>query len=324
MNLPKISVIIPVYEVELYIDRCVESVIDQTYTNLEIILVDDGSTDNCPAICDEWAKQDKRIKVIHKANGGLSEARNFGMDIATGELIGFVDSDDWISSDMYQRLYSNMVENHSDISVCGVEMVWEEKKSNISLTSQGNYALNQHEAMEALIRESILKQPVWGKLYKREILRDIRFPVGRYHEDVFWSYQVIGNANKVSVFDTPCYYYFQHKSSIMGNRYSIKRLDALDAKCERLAFLQLRFPDMVDLAKWDLWFSCIYAMQMAITFAPEAEHEKIEEKIGMVIHNIKPTYCLKESSVKQKIWFLLSKISFEGVCYLRNFLKVGI
>ena len=111
MNLPKISVIIPVYKVEEYINRCIKSVVNQTYDNLEIILVDDGSPDNCPAICDKWAEKDSRIKVIHKNNGGLSDARNMGMKIASGELIGFIDSDDWISKEMYQLLYENMKEN---------------------------------------------------------------------------------------------------------------------------------------------------------------------------------------------------------------------
>ena len=126
MNLPKISVIIPVYKVEEYINRCIKSVVNQTYDNLEIILVDDGSPDNCPVICDKWAEKDSRIKVIHKNNGGLSDARNMGMKIASGELIGFIDSDDWISKEMYQLLYENMKENESDISACGVKMVWED------------------------------------------------------------------------------------------------------------------------------------------------------------------------------------------------------
>src|SRR5699024_3764138 len=121
-----ISIIIPIYGVEKYIDRCVNSVVNQTYRNLEIILVDDGSPDNCPSICDEWAKKDRRIKVIHKKNGGLSDARNVGMNSATGELIGFIDSDDWVCEEMYQLLYENMKQNDSDISACGVKMVWED------------------------------------------------------------------------------------------------------------------------------------------------------------------------------------------------------
>lgn len=324
MSLPKISIIIPVYKVEKYIDRCIKSVINQTYQNLEIIIVDDGSPDNCPSICDKWAERDNRIKVIHKNNGGLSDARNVGMKIASGELIGFVDSDDWISKEMYQLLFENMKENGSDISACGVKTVWEDATESHLLTTQGKYVLNTQEAMEAIVRETILKQPVWYKLYKAELVRDINFPVGKYHEDVFWSYQAIGRANKVSVFSTPCYYYFQRKNSIMGNKYSLKRFDALEGKLERLKYIEINFPQLVDLTKQDLWFSCMYSMQLAIqTFSP-VEFECAKHKIEAVIKSIGEIHCLKNIAVKQRVWFFLSRISFEKTCRLRNLLKVGL
>ena len=131
-----ISIIVPVYRVEPYLDRCVQSIVDQTYQNLEIILVDDGSPDNCPAMCDAWAAKDSRVKVIHKENGGLSDARNAGLAAAAGEYIGFVDSDDWISPDMYRLLYENMAEHGSDVSACGVEMVWEDRTPPRLLTKR--------------------------------------------------------------------------------------------------------------------------------------------------------------------------------------------
>ena len=321
---PKISIIIPIYGVELYINRCIKSVVSQTYTNLEILLIDDGSPDNCPAICDEWAKYDTRITVIHKKNGGLSDARNAGLNVATGELIGFVDSDDWISSEMYQLLYEDMVKNSSDISACGVKMVWEDESSPKNLTPKGEYVLNRQEAMEAIICESLLKQPVVYKLYKAEVIRKIFFPIGRYNEDVFWSYQAIGNANKVSVFDTPCYYYFQRKDSIMGKNYSLKRLDALDAKLERLKYVETKFPDLEKLAKWDLWFSSMYAMQLSLTFLPPTEYEIARHKIKNITKNIKNICSIKGMSFKQKIWLYLSKFSFEKTCKLRNRLKIGL
>lgn len=323
MIIPKISVIIPVYGVELYLDKCIESVVNQTYKNLEIILVDDGSPDKCPFICDKWAKRDNRIKVIHKKNGGLSEARNTGMKIASGELIGFVDSDDWISIDMYQLLYENMVENDSDISACGVEMVWEGQNLHSRLTPKGQYVLECKQAEEAIIKETILKQPVWYKLYKSDLVCNIFFPVGKYHEDVFWSYQVIGKAHKISVFDKPCYYYLQRKNSIMGNMYSLKRLDLLDAKYERLKFFETYFRDLIGLAKWDLWFSNIYAVQMSLRFLPAEEYRYVRKKVKKIRKDIEPVHMLKNVSVKQKVWFILSKFCFESTCRLRNFFKVG-
>lgn len=324
MNLPKISIIIPVYKVEEYLNRCIKSVVDQTYNNLEIILVDDGSPDNCPAICDKWAEKDSRIKVIHKNNGGLSDARNIGMKIASGELIGFVDSDDWISKEMYQLLYENMKENESDISACGVKMVWEDVEEGRPLTSAGNQMLNTQEAMEAIIRESKLKQPVSYKLYKTELIRDILFPVGKCNEDVFWTYQAIGRARKVSIFDTPCYYYFQRKDSIMGNKYSLKRLDALEAKRERLKYIERKFPQLENLSKLDLWFSCMYSMQMVIQFLTPIEFKNAQQKIDTALKSVGEIHDLKDMGLKQKAWYFLSKISFEKTCRLRNFLKVGL
>lgn len=324
MSVPKISVIIPVYGVESYIDRCVRSIVNQSYRNLEIILVDDGSPDNCPAMCDEWAKRDARIKVLHKINGGLSDARNAGMSIATGELIGFVDSDDWVSTEMYQFLYENMVKSDSDISACGVKMVWDDESQNKILTPKGNYVLNRQEAMEAIIQESILKQPVWYKLYKTKLVRDIPFPVGRCNEDVFWSYQAIGKAYRVSVFETPCYYYFQRKDSIMGKAYSLKRLDALDAKLERLEYMETNIPELRELAKWDLWFSSMYSMQRSLKCLSPMEYKIARQKIRKITKDIESIHCYKGIAIKQKIWFCLSKISFEKTCKLRNVLKVGL
>ena len=287
-------------------------------------MVDDGSPDNCPAICDKWAEKDGRIRVIHKENGGLSDARNAGMKIASGELIGFVDSDDWISEEMYQLLYESMKKNDSDISACGVEMIWENGTAGRFLTAPGTCVLNTQEAMEAIIEESKLKQPVWYKLYKTELVRDIPFPEGKYHEDVFWSYQVIGRAKKVSVFDAPCYYYYQRESSIMGNTYSLKRLDALEAKKQRLQYIEKNFPQLEALTKLDLWFSCMYYMQMALKTLSSTELESARKRINAVIKDLGEIGCVHNLSIKQRGWLFLSKISFEKVCRLRNFLKVGL
>lgn len=324
MRVPKISIIIPIYKVEKYIDRCVKSVIDQTYKNLEIILIDDGSPDNCPVICDEWAQRDCRIKVIHKKNGGLSDARNAGIKIASGELIGFVDGDDWISEDMYQLLYENMNRNGSDISACGVKIVWNNETNYKLLTPPGECVLSRREGMEAIIRESKLKQPVWYKLYKIDVVRGVLFPINKYHEDVFWSYQVIGKADKISVFDTPCYYYFQRENSIMGTSYSLKRLDSLEAKLQRQKYIEKNFPELEELATVDLWFSSLYSMQQSLQFLSPKEYEIARKKIELIAENIFLKKCLKQLPIKQKIWLLLSKISFEKTCCLRNLLKVGL
>lgn len=324
MEQQKISVIVPVYRVEAFLDRCVQSIAEQSYKNLEIILVDDGSPDNCPAICDAWAERDSRIKVVHKQNGGLSDARNAGMAIATGEFMGFVDSDDWIAPDMYQHLYDLLETDGSDIAACGVEMVWEDGTPSRMLTKAGCCVLNQEDAMRAIIEESWLKQPVWNKLYKTALIRDIPFPVGKYHEDVFWSYQAVGETQKVSVSDKVGYYYAQRSGSIMGEGYSLKRLDSLDAKVQRLSYIRKHFSQFESLAQCDFLFSCMYALQMCLQHLSFAETALAQKKIISFIDTVKPFCRLKSLSVQHRVWLCMFRLSFEGTCKLRNFLGIGI
>ena len=326
MGTPLISVIVPVYKVEAYLDRCVQSIVDQTFHNLEIILVDDGSPDNCPAICDAWTEKDSRIKVIHKKNGGLSDARNAGMAIATGELMGFVDSDDWIVPDMYQHLHDLLDADGSDIAACGVEMVWEDGTPSRILTKSGCCVLDQEEAMRAIIEESWLKQPVWYKLYKTALIRDIPFPVGKYHEDVFWSYQAVARAQKVSVSDKTGYYYFQRSGSIMGEAYSLKRLDAVEAKRQRLTFVQEAFPQFATTAQLDLFFTCLYHGQLSEKYL---SHENQKKAFRILKDTIGVCPRLKQSdmnniSFTHRCWIRIANLSVPFACWLRNKIRIGI
>ena len=319
-----ISVIVPVYKVESYLDRCVASIVNQTYSNLEIILVDDGSPDRCGAMCDAWAEKDPRIKVIHKENGGLSDARNAGMAIATGEYIAFVDSDDYLAPEMYRQLLEHMVADKSDIAACGVEMVFEDGSPSRMLTKSGCCVLNTEEAMASVIAEDWLKQPVWYKLYKTELIRDILFPVGKYHEDVFWTYRAVARAKKVSVFDTPCYFYTQRSGSIMGSGYSLKRLDAIEAKQHRLEFIKENFPVLKEKAQVDLLFSCLYQMQQCLRNLTGEEQNKVRIKILEIVKRENPYPKNPDLPMKQKLWFYLAQWNLEITSRLRNVLKIGL
>ena len=322
---PLISVIVPIYKVKKYLDKCVDSIVKQSYQNLEIILVDDGSPDECPAMCDAWAQRDSRIRVIHKKNGGLSDARNAGMAIATGELIGFVDSDDWIREDMYELLYNNMIEFDSDISVCGMELIFEDGSPSRALTRQGCCVLETEAAMSALIDESWLKQPVVQKLYKAPIAKSILFPVGKYHEDVFWTYQAIGKAKRVSVFDSLCYFYNQHSGSIMGSVYSIKRLDSVLARQMRAQYISEYFPNLQLKELCNLWFSCMYLMQMMQMHCDAATQRKATDMISETIK--KHPITLKNAwrlGPKQSFWIMMAKISFLKTCRFRTMLGIGV
>ncbi len=312
-----ISIIVPVYKVEAYLDQCVQSIVDQTYQNLEIILVDDGSPDACPAMCDAWARKDSRIRVVHKENGGLSDARNAGLAVAAGDYIGFVDSDDSIAPTMYEELMTHLTDTGSEIAACGVQMVWEDGKTAM-LTCSGSAVLDNEQAMEAIISESWLKQPVWYKLYKRSTVEGILFEKGKCHEDVFWSYQPLARADRVCVFDTPLYFYRQRSGSIMGDSFSVKRVDALEANEKRLSFLKANYPALAPRAQALAYFFCMYLCQIALR-----NHQKaIYQQAKLEARCLRPTN--RSLNAKEKLWLTASSISWLGTCKIRNQLKIGI
>lgn len=320
-----ISIIVPVYKVEKYLERCVKSIINQTYKNLEIILIDDGSPDQCPYMCEEWSKRDTRIKVIHKQNGGLSDARNEGLKISTGKFIGFVDSDDWIAPKMYERLLKAIIADQSDIAQCNVKMVWENNSHSRILLQPNNCVLKRDEAQLELLNESKLKQPVWNKLYRKNIIKGIPFEKGKYHEDVFWSYQAIGNAESVSIIDYIGYYYWQHAESIMGEKYSLKRLDAVEGKCNRQAYFRKYFPELESKALIDLWFTCLYQGQAVLRELKKGEKAQALEFLNKVLSKYPITKNeIKDLNITHCIWILLAEISFIKTCQIRNLLKVGV
>lgn len=214
---PLISVIVPVYKVEKFLCRCVDSIIAQTYDNLEIILVDDGSPDNCGNICDEYAEADKRVKVVHKKNGGLSDARNVGMENSKGELIAFVDSDDWLSLDYFEVLYRNLLNTDADISICDFLRLDNELDANVSSMGEIETFTNL-EAIEQLFGRLYLQFVIaCGKLYKRKVIGDKSFPIGKIHEDEYLTYRLLYDSHRVCYTSHKMYYYWQHSGSIMSN-----------------------------------------------------------------------------------------------------------
>lgn len=327
MELPLISVIVPVYKVEKYINKCIKSIVEQTYKNIEIILVDDGSPDECPNICDSWALKDNRIKVIHKENGGLSDARNVGLLKATGQFISFVDSDDWIDMHFLEILYSTMIKTGSDIVECGVSKIWSskefnEKKSNIDYMNFSKIIKNRNDAVYELITDGLFHQHVWNKLYKIKIIDNFLFKKDKYNEDEFWTYHIFSNAKKVTYIDLNMYYYYQRSDSIMGECFSKKRLDVLDAKHERQSYMESNFPDLAITSKKNYFWTCVYLQQLSLKYSPKEQMRIINQTIRFHVENIQ----LKLSdfgTFKEKLWFLLIKISFVLACLIRNFFKVG-
>lgn len=204
---PKISVIIPVYKVEEYLSQCVESVLNQTYSNLEIILIDDGSPDNCPSLCDKYSEIDSRVIVIHKENGGLSSARNIGLDIATGEIISFIDSDDWIDSDMFERMMDLKIQTGANIVSCdwiSTDGTNEYEKTAL-FKEYGKTPLSRQITKEILLDR--IGSYVWNSLYDSECWKDLRFPEGRLYEDLAVTFLAFEKADKISFLDASLYKY---------------------------------------------------------------------------------------------------------------------
>lgn len=258
-----ISVIVPVYKVEKYLDRCVASIANQTYQNLEIILVDDGSPDNCPAMCDGWAAKDSRVKVIHKENGGLSDARNAGMDVAAGAYIAFVDSDDWIHSDYIRQLYWAAASHDADIAACDFRTVYEEMPDNGLPEAPSIQPCTPEQAIESMTNNSNFRAVAWNKLYRREVLGKDRYPKGRYHEDEFFTYRILDKARRLVYIDLPLYYYFQRPGSIMSS-ISSRHLDALDAYLERLELLRVKYPRLYRKDKVTFCIACVGFYRQAL------------------------------------------------------------
>ena len=245
-----ISVIVPVYNVLPYLEQCVESLLSQTYAELEILLVDDGSTDGCAAVCDRYAASDRRIRVIHQANGGLSDARNAGMKAAGGEWICFADSDDWLAPRAIEKLHAFAVAEGCDAVQGNMYYAWEDHLlyRKADCRERRHRVLTRDEAMRALILNDRVKNFAWGKLYRSELIRDLAFPVGKFFEDSFWQHLVIDRTERYGIIDEPLYYYRQRSDSISGAR-SEKIRDLLDGYGCRLEFIRDRYPDLENLMK---------------------------------------------------------------------------
>lgn len=318
-----ISVIVPVYKVEPYLDRCVQSIVDQTFRNLEIILVDDGSPDNCGAMCDAWAEKDSRIKVIHKENGGLSDARNAGMAVATGQYIAFVDSDDWIAPDYISAMLYAILSHHAQLAACDVLFVEDDASLSPKITASPSVRIcTPEQALENLIHGCGFRAVAWNKLYHRSLLQDVSFPVGRHHEDEFITYKLLARAEKLIYIEAPLYFYLQRPGSIMRT-LSIKRLDALDAYLERHELFRQHFPRLYTQDKVSFCISCaaFYTTALSQQFS---DRQQFKEKIIRLRRQISFSFSeLLTLRPKQLVYVLGTGCSIDLFCRILHLRKGG-
>ena len=255
----KISVIVPVYNVEQYLERCVDSIINQTYTNLEIILVNDGSTDNSGKLCDELAKKDKRIRVIHKENGGLSDARNRGVDEAESDLVGFIDSDDYIDRDMYEILLKNLNNTDADLSMCALYDVYN-NTPEAQVTNKETWKLSSEQAIKMVMEAKILSVTAVNKLYRKSLFTDLKFEVGKIAEDAFIMIKLLDKCEKIVATNEKKYYYVHRENSITTQKFSTKFLNVIEAYEQNSNIILEKYPKLKDVAQTRMNWAYFYVL----------------------------------------------------------------
>jgi glycosyltransferase involved in cell wall biosynthesis len=319
----KISVIVPIFNVEKYLYKCIDSIINQTYASLEIILIDDGSTDNCGVICDDYSLKDNRIKIIHKQNGGLSDARNAGLDVATGNYISFIDSDDYIHKRFYETLINLIVKYNADIAQCEYSNIYEEDTNNFSndkfnINERITVLYNNNSALNNLFNENYINTVVvWNKLYKRELFKNIRYPKGKVHEDEYTTYRVLFNTKKMILTRKRMYYYVQRSTSIMGKGFSIKHLDKLDAYYEQILFYNdKKLFELEDKAKSTFEGLIEEAMISVLKSKFHNQNEVFKNLINYYRNNYVLFINNSNISFKKKVIRLLFKYSSKSIIKL--------
>ena len=253
----KISVIIPIYNVQEYLPKCIESVLQQTYHNLEIILVDDGSPDKCGKICEAYAKKDNRIRVIHKKNEGVSSARNTGLEYASGEYISFIDSDDWITKNAYQVLYQGMKRYDADCAV-GKCIHVIDKKGTLRPQKSPAQAVRCETPEETIKNTLLTGSAIWNRLYKRKIFEKLRFPADRINDDEFIALRAYAKCNKIVFLNQDTYYYRIRKNSITTSHFSLRNMDYYYNSAENLTFIKKKKPELTECAEFKYFKTMLY------------------------------------------------------------------
>lgn len=278
MPSPKISVIVPVYKVEKYLNKCVDSIVKQTFTDTEIILVDDGSPDNCGKMCDDWSQRDSRIRVIHKENGGLSDARNRGIQESSGEYIIFIDSDDFIEPKMLEVLYGLATENDADVSVCGIFNCYKSKKTP-QCEMLEKYVFSGVEALKEYFIGKRIPGGVVTRLIKTDIAKKLEFLYGKTYEDAYYSPKLFLTAKKVAVDTTPLYNYWHRADSITSMAFTEKAMDVVDAYERAYDTVRENCPQIIDCAEFRVqWANFVVLDRMMLI----KDYKKIPQYKGVV------------------------------------------
>jgi len=305
-----ISVIIPVYNVEEYLPECLDSIIGQTFSDLEIILVDDGSTDSCPQICADYAARDSRIRVIRQENQGLSGARNTGIDACRGEAIVFVDSDDYMMTDAIETLAALQREYDADISIvggCTLDESGTRGKIPGLKKTNGVEVFSGRDKMDAYIRQGKIQNAVWARLYRRELFETLRFPLGKTSEDVFVTHLLVHAANRIVVSDQQGYVYRIRSGSIMKRSMTKKDFDVIEGRRLQSAFIEENYPELAQHMPVKL---CSAAVTLVLRSAADNFSDPEMDGLvqGVIRENLKP-FLHSGQKKSRKLWAAMSAVS---------------
>jgi glycosyltransferase involved in cell wall biosynthesis len=306
---PTISIIVPVYNVEPYLGKCLESIMEQTFKDFEVILINDGSTDKSGVICNEFALRDKRFKVLNKENGGLSSARNAGLKIAQGEYISFVDGDDWIEKNMHLEMYTHCIATGSDISICkfGREI---NNKINFDVEKKYIKEMNNKEGISELFKGKLYRFSACNKLFKRGLFDGVEFPEGRIHEDLSTTYKLFAKANKVVFLNYVGYIYVMRENSILTSKYNVKRLDAFIGWDEILSFMKVAYPNLSNDFISCFVYGCVDHIYYILN---QVINKKDQEKYLMTIQQyVRKNFSeiIKNPTITLKYKYLLSLLNY--------------
>lgn len=292
--MPEISIIVPVYNVEEHVNKCIDSILSQTFGDFELILIDDGSTDKSGKICDSYAKRDSRIKVVHQKNGGLSAARNAGIDMALGEFLGFIDSDDFIEKDMYSTLYEDINGSGADIAVCGLYDVYGKKCIKNKYT-MNKCVLDSKMAFKLVLESKFISVSAVNKLYRKSLFKDLRYPVGKTYEDAFLTPILFLEAQKISYNPAPKYYYNHKTESITTKKFNMSDMSIINAYKHHLDFVEKDMPELKNQAM----FRYLWAHMVVM-----------DKLVKCDINNYKCTYERVFKVIKSNIFFVLKSPFF--------------
>lgn len=320
--MPAISIIVPIYNAEQYLKECIDSIIAQTFMDFELILVNDGSTDNCGRICDEYASKDKRIKVIHKENGGVSDARNKGLEISEGDYIGFVDSDDWIENNMYEILYKLCLDTKSDISICRI------KRGFGPCEGEDIHIFDGLIVIKNLYNGQLPDFSVCNKLFSKKVLENIKFPKNRRYEDAAILYLVYHKAKSIAYINKPLYRYIDRGASFTRSEFSDRRFDIIPNYYETYNFMKLNYPEVSEMVN-NIFLTTLSVMVVDIVREKNVLRKyKYISKISLEVRkNFEVIFANNLISVKRKFtaiilgWCPLLALSYYKIRFIQGKIK---